>query len=426
MKKLIIASLLGLSFQSFAEPTIESNELDQSKAFTSRVWTAKYLGQYRIPSIVETKHHILLAFAEKRDRQGDQQGNDIVLKRSLDGGRTWGVEQLLLERGADSLNNPSSIVTKNNLIAMLYNVYPSGYNMKSNIPLGSHIIETNVIYSANNGLTWTKPINISSQVTPADAYLINSGPGTGSIIKNGEHSGRAILGAFAKYSAGKDLSNTQAMVIYNDSLNDYIPQPSGIISESDAELLSQTWTIGNTNLRSRSNEISVIEYGNNGYLYYLGRIAPDNRTGGAMYDNSLDSGENWNARYKKLDWFPYRTQSGLWKFDNNKSITVVHTTPVGSYSYSKGRTDGRIIATKDLYGNSLTWTNATFRTITNMFFSNSSAIEINDPIFKKQRIGVLYEGNTDLRKNKVKYINFSNIDLDYIKDGYKYTRPSPY
>ena len=45
---------------------------------------------YRIPSIVTTKAGTLLALAEGRASLSDHAANDMVLKRSTDGGRTWG------------------------------------------------------------------------------------------------------------------------------------------------------------------------------------------------------------------------------------------------------------------------------------------------------------------------------------------------
>jgi len=48
---------------------------------------------FRIPSIVKTNNNVLLAFAEGRqntENDGDEEENDIVLKKSLDNGNSWG------------------------------------------------------------------------------------------------------------------------------------------------------------------------------------------------------------------------------------------------------------------------------------------------------------------------------------------------
>jgi hypothetical protein len=429
IKKFLLSIMVAiLSISSFAN-TIDSNQLDPSDAFTSTVWDAEYLGQYRIPGLAQTKHNILLAFAEKRDYQGDQAGNDLVLRRSLDGGRTWGNEQNIYQLGLDSLNNPTVITTDNNLAAMVFNVYPNGYHMRSSLPVGSNIIKVLVIYSSDNGASWTTPIDITSQVSPQDAYLSNIGPGNGFIVKNGTNAGRAVIASMAKYSSGSSLSDTRAVTVYNDQLNNFAATGGHKVTQAEAITLSQSWTHGDNQSLSRANEISMVEYGDEGKLYYIARIYPDNRTAGFRYDTSTDTGVTWDARNKSATFFPYRTQSGLWRFDNSSdsTVTMVHTTPVGSYDYSKGRTDGRILATKKLVGDSLTWTNTTSRTITNDFMSNTSTTEINDPVYPdQQRVGVLYEGNTSLTENKVLFIKFSSVSLDYVRSGAYYTRPTPH
>jgi sialidase-1 len=422
----ILAAFFSIS--SIAN-TIDSNLLTPSDAFTTTVWDASYLGQYRIPGLAQTKHNILLAFAEKRDYQGDQAGNDIVLRRSLDGGRTWGNEQAIYQLGLDALNNPTVVTTDNNLAAMVFNVYPDGYHMRTTLPIGSNKIKVLVMYSSDNGSSWTTPIDITAQVSPQDAYLTNIGPGNGFVVKNGIDAGRVIIASMAKYTQGYDMSDTRAVAVYNDQMNSFSAPGGHKITQAEALTLSQSWTHGGNQMLSQANEISMVEYGDVGKLYYMARMFPDNRTGGFRYDTSNDSGVTWDARNKSAVFFPYRTQSGLWRFDNSSdnTTTMVHTTPVGSYNYSKGRTDGRIVATRKLVGDSLTWTNSTTRTITNDFMSNTSITEINDPVYSdQQRIGVLYEGNTSLTENKVLFIKFSNINLDYVRSGAYYSRPTPY
>ena len=45
---------------------------------------------YRIPAIVQTVNGTLLAFAEGRSELSDCRHKAIVLKRSMDMGKTWG------------------------------------------------------------------------------------------------------------------------------------------------------------------------------------------------------------------------------------------------------------------------------------------------------------------------------------------------
>ena len=65
--------------------------------------------EYRIPVLVTSNEGTLLAFCDARvHKEGDPPNNiDLALKRSFDGGKTWGPLQLLVDAGegavADSL-----------------------------------------------------------------------------------------------------------------------------------------------------------------------------------------------------------------------------------------------------------------------------------------------------------------------------------
>ncbi|HEX3601837.1 MAG TPA: sialidase family protein, partial [Lacipirellulaceae bacterium] len=71
---------------------------------------------YRIPAIVRAKSGELLAFAEgRKDTAADHGDIDIVLKRSGDGGQTWGPMQLVQDEREDPtakiwIGNPTPIV----------------------------------------------------------------------------------------------------------------------------------------------------------------------------------------------------------------------------------------------------------------------------------------------------------------------------
>lgn len=54
--------------------------------------TGDHPGEYRIPSLLLTRRGTLLAFCAHRKSVGDfGHESDVVLRRSCDGGRTWGV-----------------------------------------------------------------------------------------------------------------------------------------------------------------------------------------------------------------------------------------------------------------------------------------------------------------------------------------------
>src|SRR6476620_8766963 len=71
---------------------------------------------YRIPAIVRAKNGDLLAFAEgRKNGAGDHGDIDIVLKRSSDGGQTWGPLELVQDEASDPtgkvwIGNPTPVV----------------------------------------------------------------------------------------------------------------------------------------------------------------------------------------------------------------------------------------------------------------------------------------------------------------------------
>ena len=66
----------------------------------------------RIPSLVTSREGTLLAFCEGRQSRSDHAENDIIVKRSLDGGRSWSPAAVVASEGSDSLNDPSVVVER--------------------------------------------------------------------------------------------------------------------------------------------------------------------------------------------------------------------------------------------------------------------------------------------------------------------------
>jgi sialidase-1 len=66
---------------------------------------------YRIPAVVKSADGALLAFAEGRRGGSSDTGDiDIVLRRSTDGGCTWGPQQVVADQGPNTIGNPAPVV----------------------------------------------------------------------------------------------------------------------------------------------------------------------------------------------------------------------------------------------------------------------------------------------------------------------------
>ena len=102
---------------------------------------------YRIPALAISGDGTVLAFCEARKNSASDQGDiDLVLKRSSDGGATWGPMQLLHDGGGDApitIGNPAPVRERDsNTIHLLFT--------QDNRRLFH-------IRSADGGRTWTAP-----------------------------------------------------------------------------------------------------------------------------------------------------------------------------------------------------------------------------------------------------------------------------
>src|SRR5437016_3586415 len=68
---------------------------------------------YRIPALIVTGKGTLLAFCEGRKKSTSDTGDiDLLLKRSLDGGKTWQATQVVWDDGANTCGNPCPVVER--------------------------------------------------------------------------------------------------------------------------------------------------------------------------------------------------------------------------------------------------------------------------------------------------------------------------
>lgn len=138
---------------------------------------------YRIPAIITTGLGTILAFAEGRPSVNDLGENDIVLKRSLDGGQSWQAMSVPLPHALANLatrgfSNPTPVVDRTTGDIFLFASRPalSGANNSA---------EIYVTKSTDDGISWSAPTDISADIRPnGDKYML-SGPGHAIQMDNG-------------------------------------------------------------------------------------------------------------------------------------------------------------------------------------------------------------------------------------------------
>lgn len=199
MNRLIAVFLMLGSFET---GTLAAQERQESVAFTKG---ADGYFAYRIPSLCVSNKGTLLAFCEGRKTTlSDDGNNDLVLRRSTDGGRTWGALQIVHDDGGDavvSIGNPCPVVDRATGTILLT------MNRKN----GRVLLAT----SGDDGLTWSAVRDISDQASRPDWGWYALGPGVGIQIERGPHKGRLVLPA--NHRTTKDRSGPSAShVIYSD------------------------------------------------------------------------------------------------------------------------------------------------------------------------------------------------------------------
>jgi sialidase-1 len=202
---------------------------------------------YRIPSLLMTPQGTLLAFCEGRvSGRGDAGNIDLLLKRSDDGGRTWGKTQVIWNDGANTCGNPCPVIDRATGVIHLLLTKNLGEDNEAEIKsnTGKSTRTVWVCRSHDDGATWTAPKDITSQAKRPDWTWYATGPGVGIQIEHGPHAGRLVVpcdfGYHDRNGTRRDVeSEFGSHVIYSDDHGD-------------------SWNIGGT-LAPKMNECQVVE-----------------------------------------------------------------------------------------------------------------------------------------------------------------------
>lgn len=138
---------------------------------------------FRIPSIIVSRNGTLLATCEGRKTgRGDHGNLDLVVKRSFDGGKTWGNMETIYEEGGDAkitIGNPCPVVDESTGTIWM--------------PFCRDNKEVLITKSVDDGESWSQPVNISEEVVKSKWTWVATGPGVGIQLKRSPHEGRLVI-----------------------------------------------------------------------------------------------------------------------------------------------------------------------------------------------------------------------------------------
>lgn len=151
---------------------------------------------YRIPGLATTNHSTLIGVYDIRRRNGgDLPGDiDVGMSRSTDGGRTWEPMQVIMDLGSDpqwgydGVGDPAVLVDRRTNTIWVAAVWSHGNRGWNGSQPGLEPSETGqlmLVRSDDDGLTWSDPINITSQVKRAEWCFLLQGPGKGITMQDG-------------------------------------------------------------------------------------------------------------------------------------------------------------------------------------------------------------------------------------------------
>ncbi|MGW7601178.1 sialidase family protein [Streptomyces antimycoticus] len=158
---------------------------------------------YRIPAVVLTHAGTVLAFAEGRvDSSADYGHIDLVLKRSADGGRTWGALQIVARDEDGTAGNPAPVVLDggpHDGRVLLVHIRSAASATEDRIRRGEVSVADGrrvwLTYSDDDGASWSGAREITASTKRPEWRWYATTPGHALQLRYGAHAGRIVVAA---------------------------------------------------------------------------------------------------------------------------------------------------------------------------------------------------------------------------------------
>ncbi len=214
---------------------------------------------YRTPGLAVSERGTVLAFCGGRVDNCRDEGNiDVLLRRSSDGGRSWGPLQVLADDGPNPCKIPLPIVLPGGRILLLW-LWNASVRRESD--RGRRVVY--MTYSDDDGRSWASSRDITDQVRrPGWKDWYGIGPGHGIVKRLAPAAGRIVVPARHSVAGGGSASH---LLLSDDG--------------------GQSWRVGAIAGFRPSSECAVAELGD-------GSLMLNSRSGGQrVVSISRDGGE---------------------------------------------------------------------------------------------------------------------------------------
>ncbi|WP_409060650.1 exo-alpha-sialidase [Streptomyces sp. SYP-A7185] len=338
---------------------------------------------YRIPAVVKTVKGTLLAFAEGRVNDCSDAGDiDIVVKRSHDGGRTWGPLQVVNEGAGDTHGNPAPVVDRETGRILLAETYNTGRTDGQNCAVPCDRTP-HLQYSDDDGRSWSAPRDLSDQILPDDwNSWYATGPVHGLQLTRGRHAGRLVFTVNAETWDGGRVTANHAALIVSDDGGDH-------------------WRIGAKNsypiardgtFRQKPSEMTVTERPD-GALYVSGREQDGTDLGHRTHTISRDGGDGFAAPFRAIpDLYAPQVQCSTLQFARRMLLAC------------PGDPDRRrTMQIRSSYDGGRTWDSVDRGTTVTTDWSGYSDLVRADG----EHVGLMYEGGAVDARDEIRFARFT-------------------
>ncbi|WP_226029939.1 exo-alpha-sialidase [Streptomyces hyderabadensis] len=361
---------------------------DRAPAFEEQVLfdAARDPGGYacfRIPAIVRTTDGTLLAFAEGRVLDcGDAGDIDVVLKRSTDGGRTWGPLQVVNDGGGDTHGNPAPVVDRATGRVLLLETYNAGRTDGANcaVPCAR---KPHLQYSDDDGRTWSAPRDLGAEILPPDwNSWYATGPVHGVQLTGGAHAGRLVVGVNAETWDGTRVTANHAALVVSDD--------GGGHWRTGA---TDTWPVAaDGTFRQKPSELTLTERAD-GALLVSGREENGTDLGHRTQALSRDGGDSFAAPFRALpDLYAPQVQGAVLRL-GDRTLLSVPADP------DRRRT----MTVRSSWDGGASWDSVDRGTVVTRDWSGySDLVAVDDAT-----VGLLYEGGASDARDEIRFARFT-------------------